>query len=76
METNRKKLYWASGWIKAGKEGGEFVSASLNPRKNIKMFLQLEDGSQIEVQHFNMFFNNEKQTDKSPDVSFATFLEE
>lgn len=75
---------FAVGWLKQSKNKGEYVSAVAskgNPNApggnnpKIKLLAEFEDGTQREITNFAMFFNENKKSEKAPDVRFV-FSEE
>lgn len=68
---------FAIGWLQKTKNGDEYVSASAskgNPAKGkpgYKLLIQTEDGRTLPVEKFAMFFNENKTSEKSPDVRFV-----
>lgn len=75
---NNKKYYQiAVGWLKQGKDGSEYVSASANGKSTkVKLLAQLENGQTVEVNSFAMFFNKNKKKDSHPDVQFSFTTED
>lgn len=73
-----KKYYnIASGWLRKTKAGDEYISCAANGQKaTVKLLAQLEDGRTVPVDNFAIFFSEEKQNDKSPDVRCTFSLEE
>lgn len=73
-----KYVEFAVGWLKNSEKKGEYVSAVLakgNPAKNrpgIKsLTVELDNGETMKVTNFAMFFNENKVSDKAPDVQFT-----
>jgi len=71
--TNKKYVTIASGWLKNGKKG-EYISASVNNK--LKMSIETEDGQKLAVTNFAVFFQEEKTSEKAPDVRFVFTTEE
>lgn len=77
MSSNKTTVEFAVGWLKARQNGEEYVSgipAKGNPAKGkpqFKIILETEDGRQQVVESFAMFFNQNKQSEKAPDVRFV-----
>ena len=73
--SNGKKNYVtiASGWLKQGKKG-EYISAAVNNK--LKMTIQTEEGQTLAVTNFAVFFQDEKSSEKAPDVRFVFTSEE
>lgn len=75
--SNSKMTEFAVGWLKATQKGEEYVSgipAKGNPAKGkptFKIIVEAEDGRQQVVESFAMFFNQNKQSEKAPDVRFV-----
>lgn len=70
------------GWLKQSDKKGEFVSAVLakgNPARNKpgvkKLTIEMDDGTVSEVTNFQMYFNENKQSEKAPDVQFIFVTE-
>lgn len=74
---------FAVGWLKTSEKKGEYVSAVLakgNPAKNRpgikKLTVELDNGETATVTNFAMFFNENKVSEKAPDVQFVFTTEE
>jgi hypothetical protein len=74
-QNNNPKKYvtMASGWLKDGKKG-QYISASVNNK--MKMTVELENGQQVPVTNFAVFFAEEKSSAKAPDVRIVFTTEE
>ena len=73
----------AVGWLKQSEKRGEYVSAIAskgNPKSNRpgvnKITVTYDNGQEIEFTSFAMFFNDNKKSEKAPDVSFVATTEE
>ena len=71
------------GWLKMSEKKGEFVSAVLakgNPARNQpgvkKHTIEMDDGTVSDISNFQMYFNENKQSEKAPDVEFIFVTEE
>ena len=70
------------GWLKKTQKGEEYVScipAKGNPAKGkpgYKIVLETDDGRRQEVTSFAMFFNQNKQSEKAPDVRLVFTAQE
>jgi hypothetical protein len=78
-----KYTEFAVGWLKQSAKKGEYVSAVLakGNQKNgkpgvAKITVELENGETAEITGFAMFFNENKKSDKAPDVQFVFSTEE
>lgn len=74
---------FAVGWLKQSKNKGEYVSAVLakgNPKSGkpgvAKITVELDNGETAEITGFAMFFNENKKSEKAPDVQFVFTTEE
>lgn len=63
----------ASGWLKEGQKG-QYISASVD--KKVKLNVELEDGTQVPLTSFAVFFSEEKKNEKAPDVRFVFSTED
>lgn len=68
----------AVGWLKQSQTKGEYVSAVVakgNPKNGkpgvSKITVQMDNGEVHEINGFAMFFNENKKSDKAPDVQFV-----
>lgn len=68
----------AVGWLKQSKSKGEYVSAVIakgNPKSGkpgvSKITVEMDNGEVTEINGFAMFFNENKKSDKAPDVQFV-----
>ncbi len=68
----KKYVTMASGWLKQGKKG-EYISAAVNNK--MKLTLELENGEVVPVTNFAVFFQDEKSSEKAPDVRFTLTVE-
>jgi len=60
------------GWLKNDKSGNEYIFVKGgNDKEGYKLLLQNSTGETIEVDKFNVTFNQSKKSDKSPDVSLV-----
>lgn len=71
------------GWLKQSKTKGEYVSAVTakgNPKNGkpavSKMTVEFDNGETLNVTNFAMFFNENKKSEKAPDVQFVVTTEE
>lgn len=71
------------GWLKQSKNRGEYVSAMIskgNPKTGkpgvAKITVELDNGEVAEITGFAMFFNENKKSEKAPDVQFVFSIEE
>lgn len=70
------------GWLKKNDKGEEFISATTpksNPTYNkqgVTLVAKLDNGEEVEVTNFNMFFNENKKSEKAPDVRFVVFRDQ
>jgi hypothetical protein len=64
----------AGGWIKQTQKGDNMISAKTNNK--VKLFVELEDGQQMQIENFTVFFVNEKRSEKAPDVNFVFSIKE
>jgi hypothetical protein len=66
---------FAVGWLKENENKGQYVSAVLSRSKSsknaIKLIAEFADGRQMELTNFAMFFNENKNSENSPDVQFV-----
>jgi len=68
---NNKFTQFAAGWLRNQKDGTEYVSAAANGERNkVKLLVELENGEQVPVNNFVMFFNQRKTKENHPDVQF------
>lgn len=73
----------AVGWLKQSEKKGEYVSAipaKGNPKTGkpavTKITAEFDNGEVIQVDSFAMFFNENKKSDKAPDVQFVVTLKD
>lgn len=73
----------AVGWLKQSKNKGEYVSAVIakgNPKTGkpgvSKITVEMDNGETHELSGFAMFFNENKKSEKAPDVQFVFSTEE
>jgi acylphosphatase len=74
---NDKFVNFGVGWVRQTKDGSNYISAVVGGR-NLKvkqLKAVLDSGEEVEVSKFAVYWNKEKQTDKSPDVRL-TFINE
>lgn len=71
--NNRRYVTMASGWLKEGNKG-QYISAAVD--KKVKISVTLEDGTQVPVSNFAVFFTENKKTSTAPDVRFTFTVEE
>ena len=73
MRTQSKSIRFGVGWMKQTAKGVEYISAVAGGKKDqpLKLLIQDDDGNQVEVENFAVFFNEEKKTEKAPDVNFV-----
>lgn len=71
------------GWLKQSKNRGEYVSAMVskgNPKTGkpgvAKITVELDNGEVAEITGFAMFFNENKKSEKAPDVQFVFSIDE
>ncbi|HEY8365684.1 MAG TPA: hypothetical protein VIL57_00925 [Bacteroidia bacterium] len=72
MSNGNKKYHnLAVGWVRQGKDGKDYISAAANGEKaKVKLFAQLEDGTQVSVDSFFVKFKEDKKSERAPDVDF------
>ena len=71
---NGKKVFhtFAAGWLRKGRDGSEYISAVANGAKSkVKLTATLEDGTEVPVNSFAVFFADSKEKEESPDVRFV-----
>lgn len=68
----------AVGWLKQSDKRGEYVSAVVakgNPKSGkpgvSKITVEMDNGEVHEINGFAMFFNENKKSEKAPDVQFV-----
>lgn len=73
----------AVGWLKQSQTKGEYVSAVIakgNPKTGkpgvAKLTLELDSGEVLNITNFAMFFNENKKSEKGPDVQFVLTTDE
>ena len=73
----------AVGWLKQSKTKGEYVSAITakgNPKNGkpgvAKVTVEMDNGEVLNVTNFAMFFNENKKSEKGPDVQFVVSQDE
>jgi hypothetical protein len=73
----------AVGWLKQSKTKGEYVSAvtakgnEKNGKPGVKSFIiEFDNGETLNINNFAMFFNENKKSEKAPDVQFVVTTEE
>lgn len=73
----------AVGWLKQSEKRGEYVSAVVakgNPKTGkpgvSKITVEMDNGQTHDISGFAMFFNDNKKSDKAPDVQFVFTTEE
>lgn len=79
-QGKRKFHNFAIGWLrqKTNKEGQQedYVSAvpvQANVKMNrpgVKIIARMDNGEEVEIENFVMYFNGSKQNEKAPDVQF------
>lgn len=74
----RKKYHtFAVGWTKTHQSRGDFLSCSANGKgQKVKLMAELENGETVMISSFAAFFNDDKPSDKAPDVQFVFTTEE
>jgi len=72
----------AVGWLKQSATKGEYVSAVMakgNPKSGkpgvAKITVEMDNGETMDVTGFAMFFNENKKSEKAPDVQFVISTE-
>lgn len=80
---NVKFIEFSVGWLKQSEKKGEYISANLakgNPAKGkpgvTKMTVELDNGETIDVSNFLVYFNDNKISEKAPDVQFVLVQEQ
>lgn len=80
--NNKRKFHnFAIGWLrqKTSKDGStqeDYVSAvpvQANVKMNrpgVKIIARMDNGEEVEIENFVMYFNGNKQNEKAPDVQF------
>ena len=78
-----KYIEFSVGWLKQSKNKGEYVSAIVakgNPKTGkpgvSKMTIEMDNGETLNVTGFAMFFNENKKSEKAPDVQFVISQDE
>ncbi len=78
-----KYIEIAVGWLKQSKNKGEYVSATIakgNPKTGksgvSKITVEMDNGETVDVKGFAMFFNENKKSEKGPDVQFVVSQDE
>jgi hypothetical protein len=68
----------AVGWLKQSAAKGEYVSAVTakgNPKSGkpsvSKFTVEFDNGEKLDITNFAMFFNENKKSEKAPDVQFV-----
>lgn len=75
-QASSKYVNFAVGWLKQTKAGKQIISgAASGERQKVKLLVQLEDGTQVQVNNFFVSFNETKPSEKAPDVQFTMTLE-
>ena len=81
--SKSKYTEFAIGWLKQSEKKGEYVSAVTsrgNPKVGkpgvSKIIIELDNGETVEATSFAMFFNENKKSEKAPDVQFVVTTEE
>jgi len=65
------------GWINETNNGGQVINAKVNgERDKVKLILELEDGSKVQPENFRVFFNDDKSSERAPDVNFVFSVQE
>lgn len=74
---------FAVGWLKQSQNKGEYVSATIakgNPKNGkpgvAKIVVEMDNGDVTEITGFAMFFNENKKSEKAPDVQFVFSTEQ
>jgi hypothetical protein len=69
---------FAVGWLKENKNKGQYVAAIVskgNPKTGkpgvAKISVEYENGEVAEISNFAVFFNENKKSEKAPDVQFV-----
>jgi hypothetical protein len=71
-----KYLEFAVGWLKETTKG-QYISAQTskgNPatgKPAVKLIAEFDDGRQVTLTNFAVFFNENKKSEKTPDVQFV-----
>ena len=72
----------AVGWLKQSATKGEYVSAVTakgNPKNGkpavSKFTIEFDNGEKLDITNFAMFFNENKKSEKAPDVQFVVTTE-
>jgi len=72
----------AVGWLNQSEKKGEYVSAVVakgndkNGKPGVSKFtVEFDNGEKLEVTNFAMFFNENKKSEKAPDVQFVVTTE-
>ena len=70
--NNKTYHTFAAGWLRKKKDGSEYISAVANGQKSkVKITATLEDGTEVALDSFAVFFADGKEAENSPDVRFV-----